>query len=220
MAKLPSTYAVDSGKKLSNGLNDIIWMSTEGVVPEKRWFIAGEELPKGESEPTVWGSGSVDSDGHLVVNYYREEVFGPIHQAPQMWFVLADGRNKTPQQMALFGFWDNSYPTGTIVSQNEAIDKLGIEHLSKWAGMISWHVGDPVIQQVMTAPQYRRKRISIMMFGVCDVVNACYGFSPGLVLHGGAVTTEDGEKLRNIYPQSARIDPRRGSVEHGKNNQD
>jgi len=210
MAKLPSTYAVDTGKKLSNGLFDIRWMSTEDVIPEKRWFLLGEELPKGESEPTLWGSGGVDKDGRLVVNYYREEVFGPIENAPQLWFVLADGRNKTPKQMALFGFWDDSYPAGTVVHESEAIKKLGVKHLSRWAGMISWFVGDPIIQQVITAPQYRRKRISIMMFGVCDVVNACYGLSPGLVVHGGAVTTEDGEKLRNIYPQSVRIDPRVG----------
>lgn len=211
MAKLPSTYAVDSGKKLSNGLNDIVWMSTEGVVPEKRWFFIGDDLPRGESEPTLWGYGTVDADGRLIVSYYRQEVFGPPENAPQLWFVLADGRNKTPQQMALFGFWDDSYPVGTVVSQTEAIEKLGPEHMSTWAGMISWGVGDPVIQQVMTAPQYRRKRIAIMMFGVCDVVNACYGLSPGKVLHGGAVTTEDGEKLRSIYPQSSRMDPRIGS---------
>lgn len=210
MAKLPSTYAVDTGKKLSNGLNDVVWMSTHDVVPEKRWFIAGEELPKGEFEPTIWGYGAVDADGRLVVSYHREEVFGPLENAPQLWFVLADGRHKTPEQMALFGFWDNSYPMGTIVPESEALEKLGAEHLKTWAGMISWFVGDPVIQQVITSPEYRRKRISIMMFGVCDVVNACHGLSPGLVIHGGAVTTEDGEKLRNIYPQSVRIDPRVG----------
>lgn len=219
MAKLPSTYAVDSGKKLSNGLNDIVWMSTEGVVPEKRWFFTGEDLPKGDSEPTVWGYGTVDTDGHLVVSYHREEVFGALEEAPHLWFVLADGRNKMPQQMALFGFWDSSYPMGTVVTQAEATEKLGAEHLSTWAGMISWHVGDPIIQQVITAPQYRRKRIAIMLFGVCDVVNACYGFSPGKVLHGGAITTEDGEKLRNIYPQSSRIDPRQGSFKHLEQNQ-
>jgi hypothetical protein len=215
MAKLPSTYAVDSGKKLSNGLNDIVWMSTEGVVPERRWFFTGEDLPKGESEPKLWGYGSVDTDGRLVVHYCREEVFGPLEEAPNLWFVLVDGRNKLPEQMSLFGFWDNSYPMGTIVSENEALENLGVDHLKGWAGMISWFVGDPVIQQVMTSPKYRRKRVSIMMFGVCDVVNACYGLSPGRVLHGGAVTTEDGEKLRNIYPQSSRIDKRIGSFKPG-----
>lgn len=210
MTKLPSTYALDTGNKLSNGMHDIRWLSTPGVVPEKRWFTTGEELPKGESGPEEWGYATTDEDGHLVVNYYREEVFGSRENSPQMWFVLADGRNKTPQQMALFGFWDNSYPVGTVVSQDEALKKLGTRHLSTWAGMVSWFVGDPILQQVMTSPQYRRKRIAVLMFGVCDIVNACYGFSPGKVLHGGAVTTEDGEKLRSIYPQSVRMDKRVG----------
>jgi hypothetical protein len=210
MAKLPSTYAVDTGEKLLNGMNNILWMSTRDVVPDKRWFLADEELPKGEFEPELWGYGKVDNDGRLVVSYYREEVYGSIETAPHLWFVLADGRNKTPQQMALFGFWDDSYPMGTIVEEHEALKVLGAEQLKGWAGMVSWLVGDPVLQQVITAPEYRRKRVAIAMFGVCDVVNACYGFSPGKVLHGGAVTTEDGEKLRDIYPQSARIDPRIG----------
>jgi len=210
MAKLPSTYALDTGNKLSNGLFDVRWLSTPGVVPEKRWFTSGEELPAGKSSPQEWGSGSVDSDGRLVVDYYREEVYGPREDAPQLWFVLADGRNKIPEQMALFGFWDNSYPMGTIVSEQEALSSLGPEHLKKWAGMVSWLVGDPILQQVITAPEYRRKRVAVLMFGVCDVVNACYGLSPGKVLHGGAITSEDGEKLRDIYPQSSRIDSRVG----------
>lgn len=210
MAKLPSTYAVDTGEKLNNGMNDIRWMSTPGVVPEKRWYYIGEELPRGEHAPEQWGSASIDENGRLVADYYREAVYGSIQEAPKLWFVLSDGRHKTPEQMALFGFWDDSFPMGTIVSEEDAIAKLGKEYLIKWAGMVSWLVGDPILQQVITAPQYRRKRIAILMFGVCDIVNACYGFSPGKVLHGGAVTSEDGEKLRDIYPQSARIDSRLG----------
>jgi hypothetical protein len=80
--------------------------------------------------------------------------------------------------------------------------------------MINWRAGDPMIQQITTAEKWRRRRLSVMMFGVCDVVNACYGFSPGLVIHGGAVTTADGEKLRDIYPSdNDRIERRIGSVE-------
>jgi hypothetical protein len=210
MANLPSTYAVDTGKKLSNGMHDIRWLATPGVVPEKRWFVAGEELPQGELGPQEWGFATVDSNGRLVVNYYREEVFGSPEDAPKLWFVLVDGRNKTPQQMTLFGYWDDTYPPGTIVEEREVLSKIDSKHQSSWAGMVSWFVGDPILQQVITAPQYRRKRIAIMMFGVCDIVNACYGLSPGLVLHGGSVTTEDGEKLRSIYPQSVRMDQRVG----------
>jgi hypothetical protein len=99
------------------------------------------------------------------------------------------------------------------VDGSEASQVLEKEYMSTWAGMINWRAGDPMIQQITTAPKWRRKRISIMMFGVCDVVNACYGFSYGKVIHGGAITTADGEKLRNIYPGgSERIDSRVGSV--------
>mgnify|MGYP006268553493 CR=1 FL=1 len=212
MAKLPSTYAVDTGNMLGNGLFDIRWFATPGVVPEKRWYTAGDELPQGDDgDPEEWGKASIDQNGRLVVDYYREEVFGPVEEAPKPWFILSDGRNKIPAQMALFSYMDDSFPLGTVVSEQEATEKLGAEYLRNWAGMVCWLVGDPVLQQVITAPNWRRKRIAIMMFGVCDIVNACYGFSPGKVLHGGAVTSEDGEKLRDIYPESVRIDKRIGS---------
>jgi hypothetical protein len=216
MAKLPSTFAFDTGEKLSDRFFDVRWLSTElGVPPPKRWYVAGEELPI--EEPTEWGRGEVDDDGRLVVKYYRKEVFGSEDEVVKLWFVLLDNRHIQPAHLVLLGFADNRYPWGTVVDASEASRVLKKEYVSTWAGMINWRAGDPEIQQITTAPSWRRKRISIMMFGVCDVVNACYGFSPGKVIHGGAITTEDGEKLRNIYPGgSSRIDQRIGSVEKNK----
>jgi hypothetical protein len=215
MAKFPSTYAVDTGNKLNERFYDVVWMSTEGVVPEQRWFISGEELPKGEKEPTKWGYGTVDEHGHLVVRYYREEVFGPIENVPKLWFILVDGSPVNPNTKTMFGFADDTHPWGTVIELDEALRVLDKNHMSTWAGMIIWGKGDPFLQQITTAENWRRKRIAVMMMGVCDVVNACYGFSPGKVLHGGEITTEDGEKLRNIYPgATSRIKPRIGSVKN------
>jgi hypothetical protein len=219
MAKFPSTYALDTGKKLSERFFDIRWLSSGMDASPKRWFTANEEGPGGDS--TEWGWGEVDSEGRLVAKYYRKEVFGPEEELTKLWFVLIDNRDIQPAHFILLAFADDRYPWGTVLEASEAVKTLGKEYMSSWAGMINWRSGDPMIQQIMTAPKWRRKRISVMMFGVCDVINACYGFSPGKVLHGGAVTTADGEKLRNLYPGgSARIDSRVGSLEHGKNNQD
>lgn len=212
MAKLPSTYAVDTGNKLNNRFYDIRWMSTPNVVPEQRWFTSGEQLPQGEEEPTEWGSATVDNEGHLVVNYYRPEVFGPVESVVKLWFVLIYGGPAGEGTLTMLGFADDRYPWGTVIELDEALLVLEKEYMSTWAGMIIWHKGSPALQQIITAEKWRRKRISIIMFGVCDVVNACYGFSPGEVLYGGEVTTEDGEKLRNIYPNSMRIREKIGSI--------
>ena len=211
MANIPSTFAVDTGLKLSDKFLDIRWMSLGFDMPPKRWYSADEELPPGDK--SEWGWGAVDEDGRLIAKYYREEVYGPIDQALKLWFVLLDGRKLVPGHFILFAFADDKYPWGTVIEEEEAFRVLDKEYMSTWAGMINWRAGDPMIQQITTAENWRRKKVALTLFGVCDVVNACYGFSPGKVLHGGAVTTEDGEKLRAFYGDiSGRIDPRIGSV--------
>ena len=209
MAKLPSTFALDTGNKLNDRFFDIRWLSSSSGLPSKRWYTTDETLPGEET----WGYGTVDETGHLVANYYREEAFGSLDEVVKMWFVLIDKTYIQPSHYVLLGFADDRYPWGTVLEAREAMMVVNKEYASTWAGMINWRAGDPMLQQITTAEKWRRKRISVMMFGVCDVVNACYGFSPGKVLYGGAVTTEDGEKLRTIYSgASDRITPRIGSV--------
>jgi len=212
VAKLPSTFALDTGNKLSDNFFDIRWISFDlNTQAPKRWYTVGEELPGGDL--TEWGWGEVDAEGRLVVKYYREEVFGSEDEVTKLWFALLDGRHIQPAHFILLGFADGRYPWGTVLDGSEASQVLEKGYMSTWAAMINWRAGDPMIQQITTAPNWRRKRLSVMMFGVCDVVNACYGFSPGIVIHGGAITTADGEKLRDIYPGgSSRIDDRIGSV--------
>lgn len=213
MAKFPSTYAVDTGKKLSEKFFDIRWMATSGVVPIQRWYTHDEQLPQGDEEPSLWGYGAVDKDNHLVVNYFRKEVFGSLSNTPKMWFVLLDGGPLGEDTRTMFGFADDRYPLGTVVEMDEIKKSVEKDYLLTWAGMVIWGKGEPVLHQITTAEKWRRKRISVMMLGICDVVNGCYGFTPGRVLHGGAVTTEDGEKLREIYAGvNTRIDARTGSV--------
>ena len=211
MARLPSTFAVDTGNKLSDRFFDIRWLSVGETPPPKRWYTADEELPVGDT--SEWGWAEVDSEGRLVAKYYREEVYGPIEDVVKLWFVLLDGREARPAHFVLLAFADDTFPWGTVIEASEASRTLSREFMASCVGMINWRAGDPMIQQVRTAPNWRRRKVALTLFGVCDVINACYGFSPGKVLHGGAVTTEDGEKLRNIYSGATdRIDARIGSV--------
>ncbi len=209
MAKLPSTFAVDTGNKLNDRFFDVRWMSAGFGPPPKRWFGAGEPLPDGEL--TEWGRGSVDADRRLVVDYYRDEVFGSVDEMPKMWFLLLDGRDQLPAHFLMLGFADDRFPAGTVIDGKDA--RLERSYMGSWAGLINWRAGDPMLQQITTAENWRRKHIAVMMIGVCDIVNGCYGFSAGKVLHGGAVTTADGEMLRDVWGHnSERVDPRIGSV--------
>lgn len=210
MAKLPSTFAVDTGNKLSDRFFDVRWMSAGFGPPPKRWFGVGEPLPDGEL--TEWGRGRVDAEGRLVADYYREAVFGSFDEMPKLWFLLLDGRNQLPAHFLMLGFADDRFPAGTVVDGKDA--QLERSYIGTWAGLVNWRAGDPMLQQITTAENWRRKHIAVMMLGVCDIVNACYGFSAGKVLHGGAITTADGEMLREVWGGGPdRIDPRIGSVQ-------
>ena len=211
MTRLPSTFAVDTGRKIGDRFFDVRWMSVGETAPPKRWYTVGEELPVGEL--LEWGWADVDSEGRLVAKYYREEVYGPVEDVLKLWFVLLDGRSALPAHFVLLAFADDRFPWGTVIEASEVSRTLSREYMASCVGMINWRAGDPMIQQISTSPNWRRRKIALTLFGVCDVINACYGFSPGKVLHGGAITTEDGEKLRAVYfGASGRIDPRIGSV--------
>lgn len=210
MAKVPASFAVDYGQKLSDRFHDIRWLSKSNEPPLRRWFTLGEQLPDGHGD--VFGFGTVDDDDRLVVNCTLPGFFDSADSIP-LWFVLVDRRGMQPSHFVLLAYADDSYPMGTVFEAHEASKLFDDQYLSNWAALINWREGDPMLQQITVAPAWRRRRLATKMTCICDIVNACYGFSPGRVLHGGAVTTEDGEKLRNVFSgASDRIDPRSGSV--------
>lgn len=210
MTSVSSTFAFDAGLRLGNRFFDVRWASIAGVPPKQRWFTSEIDLPEGSS--SLWGYGDVDEHGRLVIHYDHPELFDSAHPYLSLWFVLIDMRHTNPAHLVLLAYRNDAMPRGTVVEAEEASTLFNDEFLSSWVGMVNWRLGDPELQQIRTAENWRRKRVALTMTICCDIVNGCYGFSPGKVLHGGAITTSDGENLRRVFSgASERIDKRIGS---------
>lgn len=173
-------------------------------------------LTKDEQPPTedVYGWCENGDNGRLIAHYHREEIFGSFEDTIKLWFVLFDGSHLNPPHLALLSYADGRFPMGTVLTEDQFADaNLGKDDLVSFVAKITWRKGDPIVQQIYTHPDWRRKRIMLAMFGVADLVNSCGGYSPGKLLYGGEVTTEDGERMREAFDGSSRIVPRIGSFE-------
>ena len=211
MASVSSTFALDTGLRLGDRFFDVRWASKPGTPPQQRWFTSEQDLPDGSTH--LWGYGEVDVDGRLVIHYDHPELVNDERPDLSLWFVLVDMRHFNPPHLVLLSYRNDAMPRGTVVGAKEASEMFDDEFLSSWAGMINWRYGDPELQQITTAPNWRRKRVALTMTICCDIVNGCYGFSPGKVLHGGSITTSDGEKLRGAFSGAReRVEKRIGSV--------
>lgn len=211
MSSVSSTFALDTGLRLGDRFFDVRWASKPGTPPQQRWFTSEQDLPEGSSH--LWGHGEVDSNNRLVIHYDHPELFDSEHPELSLWFVLVDMRHTNPAHLVLLSYRNDAMPRGTVLEAKEASTLFDDKFLSSWTGLLNWRSGDPELHQITTAQDWRRKRVALTMTICCDIVNACYGFSPGKVTHGGSITTADGEKLRNAFSgASERIDKRTGSV--------
>ena len=212
MSKFPFVYAWDTGRMLDDRWADIRFARSERSVRDGDIY-ASEQPP----DDQIYGWCEVGEDGLLVARYHREEVFGPAETTVKLWFLLVDGGHLNPPHLALLAYADGRFPWGTVLTEAQAklrgidTDYLRDSHVA----MMSWRKGDPIAQRIYTHPDWRRKRIMVAVFGVADLVNACGGYSPGKLLYGGEITTEDGERIREAFEGSARIVPRIGSFEAG-----
>ena len=83
---------------------------------------------------------------------------------------------------------------------------------SERVGFLQWFKQDSKIQQIFVEEKWRRKRVTLALFGVADLVIVSGNYGP--YLNGGEVTTNDGETLRNAWAGSLRVNPRIGSVKN------
>lgn len=172
---------------------------------------------KPTTEEPVW-HGSLDEAGHLFINWNDPDVVGI---APPAWFAIHDAPSPYPggppiPYMFIHAMNGDDYAPGTIVRGDELIKEghritaKGIGNSERF-GFVQWGRSDSKIQQVFVEEEWRRKRVTLAMFGVADLVIVAGNYGP--MLNGGDVTTDDGEKLRQAWLGSTRLIPRSGAVQ-------
>jgi hypothetical protein len=162
-----------------------------------------------QAEP-VWYS-SIDDEENLLIHFNDPEVMGGV---PPLWYVIKETNRPHPNGpeipcVFVFAFYGDDFPNGTIVKEEDLIKNGFISH-SERVGHIVWFRQGSKLQQITVAEKWRRKRVSLALFGVADLVIISGNY--GKLLTGGDITTEDGEKLREVWGHSNRVTPRIGSV--------
>lgn len=192
----------------------IVWF-WKGPPLSQRWLLVrnyqSDEYPKPSivesdscpTESTYFSSVSLCDDGHLSVDLNDDQYDG----SPATWYALQE--TSTPVSMVtIHAIVSDLFAPGCVVDLDEAV-RAGLKPSDR-AGFISWFREDSRIQQVFVSENWRRRRISTVLFGVADIVIVSGGYGP--YLNGGDITTADGEELRKAWSQSTRVTPRIGSV--------
>lgn len=184
-----------------NGRLDDDWWGVESFADLRHpnsVTIEGGERP---SPSAAYSWTSLDADGHLVVGMDHSH----LPDAPDLWWVLRDEPHPLTPTVCLVAFADGAFPDGTVLTVAQA-RAAGVLDGRPQAGAIRWGKGDPKLEQVYTAPEHRRKRMSVKMVHTADIVNEAAGW--GGYLYGGAELTPDGVKLAEAWQGSKRLRPR------------
>jgi hypothetical protein len=192
-------------KQLTDRWAEVYAFSTEEF--ERPSIVVSSDKPT--SAASVWHS-SVDDDGNLVIHFDDDE---DMKNTPPLWYVIRETERPHPNgpsipMVFIYALYGDDFPSGTVVLEQDLI-KRKFTGRSKSVGFLQLFKNDLKIQQIFVEKEWRRKRITLALFGVADLVT-CAGGYDGFV-HGGEVTTEDGEKLRQAWNGSNRLDPRQGS---------
>ena len=179
-------------------LDDQWWrvQSFETDEHPKSTTVIGGDLPT-DASPFSWTS--LDEAGHLVVGMTHAHL--PL--APPLWWVLREEASGLHPTVSLIGFATSRYPDGTVLTVEQA--RAEVDRIPDQAGAIRWGKGDPRLEQIYTAPDFRRRRLSIKMIHVADILNEAAGW--GGYLYGGGELTSDGQHLANAWTHSARLQP-------------
>lgn len=191
-------------RQLSDKWAEVHAFSTEEF--ERPSIIVSEDKPT--RAQSVWHS-SVDNDGNLVVHFDDDEEMANV---PPLWFVVKEADRPHPHgpdipMIFVYGLYGDDFPPGTVVMERDLIKKE-FTGRSQRVGFVQWFRADSKLQQIYVEPQWRRRRITLALFGVADLVIVSANYGP--FLHGGEITTEDGEKLRQAWSGSRRVDERKG----------
>lgn len=193
-------------RQLNDKWAEVHAFSTEEF--ERPSIVVSEHKPS-QSE-SVWHS-SVDDEGNLLICFDDDE---EMKNVPPLWFVVKEADRPHPNGPAIpmifvYGLYGDDFPPGTVVMERDLIKKE-FTGRSQRVGFVQWFRSDSKLQQIYVEPQWRRRRITLALFGVADLVIVSGGYGP--FLHGGEITTDDGEKLRQAWSGSRRLDKRMGTA--------
>lgn len=188
-----------------------LWFWREGPLDDT-WFrvesFSTDEYPKPStvvggprpSDAPAFSWSTLDDSGRLCIRTVTEH----LPNAPDLWWILKDEPHPLSPTVSLIAFADGMFPDGTVltVEQARAVGGLGPR---MQAAAIRWGKGDPKLEQIYVNPDYRRRRMSIKMINVADIVNEASGW--GGYIYGGAELTPDGEKLAQAWSHSPRLRP-------------
>jgi hypothetical protein len=142
---------------------------------------------------------TVDAAGRLVVGMTHDH----LPHTPPLWWVLREEDHGIVPTVSLIAFADGRHPDGTVLSVAQA--RAETAPLSSQAGAIRWGKGNPKLEQVYTAPEFRRRRMAIKMIHTADILNEAAGW--GGYLYGGEELTPDGQQLAAAWQHSKRLRP-------------
>lgn len=166
--------------------------------PHPSLIIASKQ--PSESQPWSWVS--LDDNNRLVVHLPNDH----IPDAPPMWYVLVREYGETKKTQTLAGFATDHYPDGAVVEVDE-LKRKGFEpsFMANRVAAIRWGFGDPHLEQIYVAEEHRRKRVSIKLINVADIVNVAGNW--GGFIYGGDQVTAMGEELGKAWSGSTRLKP-------------
>lgn len=160
--------------------------------------VHGGERP---SEAPAFSWTGLDADGNLLVGHVTDH----LPDTPAIWWVLRHEPNPLGDTVSLIGFADDDLADGTVLPVAKAVE-LGVARGKEQACAIRWGKGDPKLEQIHVRESLRRKRLSVKMIHVADVVNESAGW--GGYIYGGMELTPDGEKLAGAWQHSPRLRPK------------
>ena len=145
----------------------LLWYWREGRLDDRWWKVASfadDTYPKSTTvvggvcpttvAPFSWTD--LDDAGRLVVGM----VDNHLPDAPNLWWVLHDEPHRLVHTQSLIAFADGRYPDGTVltVAQVRADVLRDDAPLPAQAGAVRWGHGDPKLEQLYVAPEFRRRR--------------------------------------------------------------
>lgn len=163
-------------------------------------YLTRQTKPPTNAEPWSWSS--IDGNNRLVVHVPKDH----IPDAPPMWYVLVREYGQAKQTQTLAGFDTGDYPDGTVVEVQELKNRgFDPSFMANRMCAIRWGFGDPHIEQLFVAENYRRKRVSVKLINVADITNIAGNW--GGFIYGGDQVTAMGEQLGSAWAGSARLRP-------------